>query len=82
MDENKGNLISREALKKHITEVFEIEEKIDKKWTMGLKYSLKLIDDATTVSIDWGIDNGDKTVYSRPQGEWIFKKFDEVKKND
>lgn len=49
MAENKGDLISREALKKHITGLFEEEEKIDKKWAMGLKYSLKIIDNAPTV---------------------------------
>ena len=44
-----NDLISREALKKHIAEIFEVEEKYDKKWAMGLKYSLKLIDNAPTV---------------------------------
>lgn len=46
----KDDLISREALKKHITEIFEQEEKIDKKWAMGLKYSLKIIDLAPTIT--------------------------------
>lgn len=31
-----------------------------------------IIDNAPTVSIDWGIDGGDRTVYARPQGEWIY----------
>lgn len=44
----QGDLISREALKKHITEIFDVEEKIDKKWALGLKYSLKIIDNAPT----------------------------------
>ena len=45
-----GDLISREALKKHITEIVETEEKIDKKWATGLKYSLKLIDNALAIN--------------------------------
>lgn len=60
-----NDLISREALKKHILEIFEEEEKIDKKWAMGLKYSLKVIDKVPTIE-------------ERPQGEWIkwnFKTF-------
>ena len=48
-ERSQGDLISREALKKHITEIFETEEKIDKKWAMGLKYSLKIIDNAPAV---------------------------------
>lgn len=85
------DLISREALKKHIAEIFEIEEKIDKKWAMGLKYSLKIIDNAPTVIPD--IEEFDKALHKwfeeidewekkngkiRPQGEWIkwnFKTF-------
>ena len=47
-----SDLISREALKKHITEVFETEEEIDKKWAMGLKYSLKIIDLAPAVDAE------------------------------
>lgn len=47
----QGDLISREALKNNITEIFESEEKIDKKWATGLKYSLKIIDNAPTVEL-------------------------------
>lgn len=52
------DLISREDLKKHITEIFETEEKINKKWAMGLKYSLKIIDKAPSVGsrIEYGSD--------------------------
>lgn len=42
--------IDANALKKHITDIFETEEKIDKKWAMGLKYSLKIIDLAPTIN--------------------------------
>lgn len=48
--DTSGDLISREALKQHIKEIFETEEKIDKKWAMGLKYSIKIIDLAPTVN--------------------------------
>ena len=51
-------LIDADALKKHIIDIFEIEERIDKKWAVGLKYSLKIIDNTPTVE-------------ARPQGEWI-----------
>lgn len=49
--------IDANALKKHITETCEIEEKIDKKWAMGLKYSIKLIDNAPTVYSSLNLDN-------------------------
>lgn len=71
---DRNDLISREALKRHITEIFEREEKIDKKWAMGLKYSLKLIDNAPTVEYPFyqeayqtGYEEGKN---ERPQGEW------------
>lgn len=60
-----NDLISREALKNHIIDIFDEEVKHDKKWAMGLKYSLKIIDKALTIE-------------ERPQGEWIkwnFKTF-------
>lgn len=44
-------LIDTDALKKHIIEIFEIKERFDKKWATGLKYSLKIIDNAPTVEI-------------------------------
>lgn len=49
--------IDANALKKHITGICEIEEKIDKKWAMGLKYSIKLIDNAPTVNSSLNLDN-------------------------
>lgn len=71
----QGDLISRDALKKHIAEVFEIEEKIDKKWAMGLKYSLKLIDNAPAVNTFTTRDLEDAYIRGRDpkilQGEWI-----------
>lgn len=63
----KGDLISREDLKKHVAETIEIEEKIDKKWAMGLKYSLKLIDNALT--IDPTCQNFRQVEPERPQSE-------------
>jgi predicted RNA-binding Zn-ribbon protein involved in translation (DUF1610 family) len=56
------DLISRAALKQHITEIFEIEKEIDTKWAMGLKYSLKLIDNAPTV------DTQAELIVARSQG--------------
>lgn len=53
-----SDLISREALKKHIIDLFEEEEKIDKKWAMGLKYSLKIVDNAPTVTFSKEICSG------------------------
>ena len=47
-----GDLISREALKKHILEIFEEEVKYDIAWAMGLKHSLKIIDLTPTVDVD------------------------------
>lgn len=32
------------------------------------------INSAPTISIDYGVDNGDKTVYANPHGKWIFEK--------
>ena len=56
-----SDLISREALKKKIQGVVENEMPIDKKWALGLRYALKLIDDAPTVEItdyDTGYQDG------------------------
>lgn len=44
-----SDLINREALKKKIQEIVETEMPIDEKWAIGLRYSLKLIDNAPTV---------------------------------
>lgn len=43
-------LIDGDALKNHIIDIFDEEVKHDKKWAMGLKYSLKIIDNAPTIS--------------------------------
>lgn len=70
-------LIDADALKKHIAEIFEIEEKEDKKWAMGLKYSLKLIDNAPTVELQMGrMVNGVivPIKIKSQQGKWIYKK--------
>lgn len=79
---SKVRLIDANALKKHITEIYETEERIDKKWAMGLKYSLKIIDKAPTVSFMISPDyvtelqNRNKELIKqleeleRPQGEW------------
>lgn len=47
--ESKGDLISRKALKEDISKVVAEERKEDEKWALGLKYALKLIDNAQTV---------------------------------
>ena len=60
-----NDLISRSALKKHITEIFEIEEKHDKKWALGLRYSLKLIDNAPTVEPDVNCSHCDYFKFSK-----------------
>ena len=45
----QGDMISREALKEAINKIIDEEIKIDEKWTRGLKYSLKIIDNAPAV---------------------------------
>ena len=42
---------------------------------MDLEDILNLIDNAPAVSIDWGVVGGDRTVYARPQGEWLLPNF-------
>ena len=44
-----NDLISRKALKDKIQEIVETEMPIDEKWAMGLRHSLKLIDNAPAV---------------------------------
>ena len=58
-----NDLISRSELKKTINKIIDEEIEIDEKWAKGLKYSLKIIDNAPTVS-------------ERPQGEWLEKHSD------
>jgi hypothetical protein len=45
----QGDLISRSELKKAINMIIDEEIKIDEKWARGLKYSLKIIDNAPAV---------------------------------
>ena len=76
-EELQSDLISREALKEKVQEIVETEMPIDEKWAIGLRHSLKLIDNAPTVPLPdfkegykQAIIDG-KTNFSRPQGEWI-----------
>lgn len=66
-----NDLISRSELKKEFA-------KFDRLYIADTGNELvnafavdKLIRNAPTISIDWGVDDGDRTVYARPQGEWI-----------
>lgn len=67
-----NDLISREALKKKIQGVVENEMPIDKKWALGLRYALKLIDNAPTVSDEpvgtWIEENVEPDVVLSPHG--------------
>jgi len=79
-----NDLISREALKAKIQEIVEKEMPIDEKWAIGLRYSLKVIDNAHAVEviplehhnkIKNIMDNEIKSLVDildneRPQGEW------------
>jgi len=68
-----NDLISRETLKKKIQGVVENEMPIDKKWALGLRYALKLIDNAPKVELQMGrMTNGVIIPIARPKGEWIF----------
>ena len=78
----QGDLISREALKQAVSKVVAEERKEDEKWATGLRYSLKLIDNAQAISlpdeqIAWeqgyevGLAQGKQ---DRPQGDWIIVK--------
>lgn len=74
-----------DALKDAINKIIDEEIKIDEKWAMGLKYSLKIIDNAPTVfscnacknmgNEQECVDCHDYSNYvhydERPQGEWI-----------
>jgi len=72
--ENNNDLISREALKAKIQEIVEKEMPIDEKWAIGLRYSLKVIDNTKPVEYPFyqeayqtGYEEGKN---ERPQGEW------------
>lgn len=68
-----------DALKATINNVVDEEIEIDEKWAKGLKYSLKIIDNAPTVEINTndieyrayckGLEDGKKI--AKPQGKWI-----------
>ena len=71
-----------DALKATINDAVDEEIRFDQAWAIGLKYSLKLIDNAPTVETSKiehkayndgfkdGVDQGIK-LSERPQGEWI-----------
>ena len=65
-----NDLISREALKKSIEEYRSLNC-VCTSTIIGVRNVLYLIDNAPTISVDWGVDCGDKTVYARPKGEWL-----------
>ena len=78
-DKQQGDLISRDALKEAINKIIDEEIKIDEKWARGLKYSLKIIDNAPTVEVsglpkihyDRGFIAGyEKGKNERIQGKW------------
>lgn len=48
---NDGDLISRRDLNQAINKIVDEEIGIDEKWAKGLKYSLKIIDNAPAVEI-------------------------------
>ena len=84
--EEKGDLISRDALKEKIQEIVETEMPIDEKWAVGLRHSLKLIDNAPTVDAipnEEGYEMYNKGYMSgyemgkkeRPKGEWVKNDF-------
>lgn len=49
---NDGDLISRSDLNQAINKIVDEEIGIDEKWAKGLKYSLKLIDNAPAIPVD------------------------------
>jgi hypothetical protein len=76
LSEAKGDLISRESLKKKIEEIVETEMPIDEKWALGLRYALKLIDNTPAVEPYISpevLNQFAKYVaeHERPKGEWI-----------
>jgi len=72
-----SDLISRSALKKVISEYIDEYSDLDnegyhcEKWC-AMKEAEMAIDNApTAIAVDFGADGGDKTIYSRPTGEWV-----------
>ena len=53
--------VDADALKEEIRKVVEEERPLDERWAAGLKYSIKIIDNAPAVEPD------------RPQSEWIYR---------
>ena len=70
-EQPQGDLISRSELKSILkNECFwcaNRDESCDKSCWHCIN---EKIDNAPTVSIDWGVEGGDRVVYTRPQGEW------------
>lgn len=64
-----GDLISRSDLKYAINKIVDEEIEIDEKWAKGLKYSLKIIDNASAVPVAACINY--KVCTSRKQEELI-----------
>lgn len=48
----QGDLISRSDLNQAINKIVDEEIGIDEKWAKGLKYSLKVIDNAPAIPVD------------------------------
>lgn len=73
--ESKGDLISRIELKEVVSKIVVEERKEDEKWAAGLRYALKLIDNAPIVKAyteeelkkkyDEGLNEGYATCYDR-----------------
>lgn len=69
-----NDLISREALKKNCISCFSEWCSKESRYCETCPSAIvtrEMIDNAPTVSIDWGADDGDRTVYAQPTGEWI-----------
>lgn len=68
-----NDLISREALKRVITANHYLLSAKNNSTDYGMFTTgiMQAIDNALEVSIDWGIDGGDRTIYARPQGGWV-----------
>jgi hypothetical protein len=75
-------LIDADELKTEINKIIDEEIEIDEKWSNGLKYSFKIIDNTPTVPLSdfkegykQAIIDG-KTNFSRPHGKWIYECLD------
>jgi hypothetical protein len=79
--DDSGDLISRSELMKAIGTMVEAEMPIDEKWALGLKHSLKVIDNAPTVEYTFE-EAFQKTVCehrlycpTRPKGKWVEREY-------